>query len=307
MAKISEVEDRIYEIRPEGTGLNRFPFSTVYIVADDKTALIEAGCPVQIPDILAAIGKLGYDANELSYVIPTHMHADHAGGVGLLTRKLPQLKVVTHPRTAELLSDSEMISRLMQGFRNVFEDNAQDRFGAMLPVPQEKFVMVEDGDSISLGERTLKVIHTSGHEPYHLSFLDTRSRGLFCGDALGAHISEIEVIISFPVVGSDLVLLQQSIKKLRELDPAILLFSHGGATREVVKLFQLAENDARQCPDIALKALRAGVGRKEVAHRLLDVFSQGSALARADLLDWPLLIPIIVEGYRQYFKKKKMI
>lgn len=307
MAKISEVEDRVYEIRPEGTGLKRFPLSTVYFVADEKTALIEAGCPIQIPDILTAVGKLGYDANELSYVIPTHMHADHAGGVGLLTRRLPQLKVVTHPRTAKLLSDSEMLSRVMLGFKTVFGNDGQDRFGEMLPVSQEKCLMVEDGDSISLGERKLKVIHTSGHDPYHLSFLDEKSRGLFCGDALGVHFSEIEVIMSSPVAGSDFLLLQQSIKKLKELNPSLLLFSHGGATRDVFKLIQLAENDARQCPDIALKALKSGAGRIEVAHRLLDVISRGSASAKAGLLDWPYLIPMLVDGYHQYFKRKKMI
>ena len=307
MAKVSEVEDRIYEIRPEGTGLNRFPFSTVYLVAGYKTALIEAGCPAQIPDILGALGKLGYDANELSYVIPTHMHADHAGGVGLLMQRLPQSKVVTHPRTAELLSDPEMISRVMLGFRTVFGNEGQDRFGKMLPVTKEKCLMVEDGDIISLGGRTLKVIHTPGHEPYHLSFLDERSGGLFCGDALGMHFSEIDVVMSSPVVGSDLLLLQQSIEKIKKLNPSLLLFSHGATTREVFKLIQLAENDARHCPDIALKTLKSSGNPMEVAHKLLDVISRGSASAKAELLDWSYLIPMLVEGYRLYFKKKKMI
>lgn len=307
MTEISEVEDKIYEIKPEGTGLNRFPFTTVYLIADDETALIEAGCPVQIPDILEAVRKLGYDANELSYVIPTHIHADHAGGIGLLTRKLPQLKVVTHSRTAKLLSDSEVLSRIILGFKTVFQNDGQDRFGKMLPVPQEKLLMVENGDSICLGRRSLKVIHTSGHDPYHLAFLDEKSGGLFCGDALGVHFSEVGVIMSSPVVGSDLFLIQQSIEKMRALNSTLLLFSHGGATREVFKLVQLAENDARRCPDIALKTLKSGGDRMEVAHRLLDFISRGSAIAKADLLDWPYLITMLVDGYHQYFKRKKMI
>ena len=47
MAVITEVADKIYEIKPEGKNLDHFPLSTVYLVVDDKMALIEAGCTVQ--------------------------------------------------------------------------------------------------------------------------------------------------------------------------------------------------------------------------------------------------------------------
>ena len=73
MALIKEVADKIYEIKPEGKGLDCFPLGTVYLVVDDKMALIETGCPVQAPDILEALGKLGYDAEEVSYIIPMFM------------------------------------------------------------------------------------------------------------------------------------------------------------------------------------------------------------------------------------------
>ena len=49
MALISEVAEKIYEIKPEGQGHEIFPLCTVYLVIDDKTALVEVGSPVQIP------------------------------------------------------------------------------------------------------------------------------------------------------------------------------------------------------------------------------------------------------------------
>jgi hypothetical protein len=52
MALISEVAEKIYEIKPEGQGHEIFPLCTVYLVVDDKTALVEVGSSVQIPDIL---------------------------------------------------------------------------------------------------------------------------------------------------------------------------------------------------------------------------------------------------------------
>ena len=89
MALISEVAEKTYEIKPEGPGHEIFPLCTVYFVVDNKTALIEVGSSVQIPDILDAVGRLGYDINELSYIIPTHVHSDHAGGAGHLAQQLP--------------------------------------------------------------------------------------------------------------------------------------------------------------------------------------------------------------------------
>ena len=67
MALFSEVAEQIYEIRPEGSGPEIFPLCTVYLVIGDKTALVEAGSSVQIPDIIDAIRHLGHDVNELAY------------------------------------------------------------------------------------------------------------------------------------------------------------------------------------------------------------------------------------------------
>jgi glyoxylase-like metal-dependent hydrolase (beta-lactamase superfamily II) len=307
MALVTEVADRIYEIKPEGKGLDCFPLCTVYLVMDDKTALIETGCPVQASEILGAMEDLGYDARELSYIIPTHVHGDHAGGAGLLAQWLPQVQVVAHPKAAKFLADPSMIARLMQGFKLIFGDDAENRFGTMPPIPQEKFLLVDDGKSISLGGRELKVIDTSGHAPYHLSFLDTRTQGLFCGDAFGGYFSEIEVIYPSSTPGSDPILTLKSMEKLQELNPEFVFFSHGSSTREAAKIIHLGVDQARQCQDIVLKALKAGEDLNEIARRLIEVLARGSALARSELLEWPYFILVTVEGYRQYFEKNNMI
>ena len=308
MAIIREVADKIYEIKPEGKALECFPLCTVYLIVDDYTALVEVGCAVQIPDILEAVSELGFDIRKLSYIIPTHVHPDHAGGVGLLARQLPQTKVVAHSRAVKVLANPSILERLMQGFMRVFGDDAQERFGEMLPIAEERFVLVEDGDHIPLGKRELKVIHTPGHDPNHLCFLDTKSRGLFCGDALGGYFSEVEVTIPPIAPGSDPFLILQSIDKLRELDPAILFFSHGGTTREVAKIMRMFTDNARQCADIALKALKAGEDREEIANSLADVLVKGSTMTKEDYLtSSPYFRTLMIEGYRQYFKKKNRI
>ncbi len=303
MAVITEVADEVYEIKPEGKGLDCFPLSTVYFVVDDKKALIEAGCPVQAHEILEAVEKLGYDAEEISYIIPTHVHGDHAGGAGFLLQRMPQACVVAHPKAAKFLADPSMIDRMMKVFEHTFGEDAEERFGIMPAIPQEKFVLVDDGGRIPLGGRELKVIDTSGHAPYHFSFLDTKTRGLFCGDAFGGYFSEIDVVFPSFTVGSDPILTLKSMEKLQGLNPESVFFSHGSSTGEAARVIQSGIDQERQCQEIALKALKAGEDLKEVARKLIEVMGGGSASARSDLSGWPYLIPVTVEGYRQYFKK----
>ena len=154
----------------------------------------------------------------------------------------------------------------------------------------------------------MKVIHTPGHDPNHLCCLDSKSSGLFCGDALGGYFSEVEATIPPIAPGSDPFLILQSTDKLRELDPAILFFSHGGATREVARIMRMFEDNARQCADIALKALKAGVDQEKIANSLADVLVRDSSMTREDYLaSSPYFRTLMIEGYRQYFKKKNMI
>jgi glyoxylase-like metal-dependent hydrolase (beta-lactamase superfamily II) len=307
MALIREVADKIYEIKPEGKGLECFPLGTVYLIVDDNAALVETGCPVQTPDILEAVGQLGYDIGKLSYIIPTHVHIDHAGGAGLLARRLPQTKVVAYSRAVKVLADPSILERMMMGFMQIYGGDAKERFGEMIPVAEERFLKVEDGNGIPLGNRELKFIHTPGHDPNHMCILDTKSRGVFCGDALGAYFSEIEALFTCPVPGSDPFLFLQSIEKLKKVKPARVFFSHGSATTDADKIIQSALNGARQCHDTALEALKADKNQKEVARRLIEIMAGGSAPAISDLSDWPYFIPIAVEGYRQYFEKNNMI
>jgi rubrerythrin len=105
-------------------------------------------------------------------------------------------------------------------------------------------------------------------------------------------------------------LILQSIDKLRELNPAILLFSHGGATKgtteEIAEIIQRVANNERQCADIALKALKAGEDREKMANSLADILVKDSTLTREDYLaSSPYFISLMVGGYRQYFKMKE--
>jgi glyoxylase-like metal-dependent hydrolase (beta-lactamase superfamily II) len=307
MALISEVADKIYEIKPEGKGHAVFPLCTVYLVVDEKTALVEVGSSVQIPDILDAVRRLGYDIKELSYIIPTHVHSDHAGGAGQLAQQLPRARVVAHPKAARLLADQSIINRMLQSRKAVFGDDADERFGGMLAVAEDRFVLVEDGAGIDLGKRQLTAIHTPGHDPNHLCFMDSKTRGLFCGDALGGYFSESKSRMLACVPGSDPEAIVQSIDKLRQFNPALLFFSHGGTTADASRIIQVALADEDQFADTALKGMQAGEDQDKIAHNLAIILAKESVLTAEELLAFPYFTTLTVEGYRQSFKRKNLI
>ena len=307
MALFSEVAEQIYEIRPEGSGPEIFPLCTVYLVIGDKTALVEAGSSVQIPDIIDAIRHLGHDVNELAYIIPTHVHSDHAGGAGHLAQQLPRARVVAHPKAARLLADASIIERMLQNRKLVFGEDADKRFGGMLAIARDRFVLVEDGADIDLGDRKLRVIHTPGHDPNHLCFLDSKTLGLFSGDALGGYLSESKSRLPACVPGSDPQLIVESIARVQQLNPALLFFSHGGTAGDASRMIEVALSNEDRCAAIALKALQAGEEPEKIGRMLAEILAQDSDATAEEILAFPYFTSMTVAGYRQSFQRKNQI
>jgi glyoxylase-like metal-dependent hydrolase (beta-lactamase superfamily II) len=304
---ITEVVEGIYEITPEGKSIKQFPLCTVYLVVDDKPALIEAGLPVQASDITRAVEKLMNDISRVAYVFLTHAHSDHAGGIGILAQRFPQARVVAHPEAARLITDESLFTKSKQGFKMVFGEDAEERFGTLSPGPEDRFEFIHDGESIRLGKRDLRAVHTPGHDPYHLCFLDTISGALFCGDALGCYFPEIDIIAAPHTPGTDFTEALHSIEKLREFNPALLLFSHGCAIKEGGKYLQMAASNLRNCQNAALEGLRAEEPRENIANKILDIWAEDSESARAELSGlWGMTLSN-VDAYRYFFKKKNII
>lgn len=307
MVQTTEVAESVYEIKPEGKGPELFPLCTVYLIIDDRPALIEVGSSVQIPDIYDAMNQIDFDPAELGYIIPTHVHSDHAGGAGHLAQQLPNATVVAHPKAARLLADQTIIDRMLQSRRIVFGDDADDRFGGMISIAQDRFMLVEDGTDIDLGNRRLRAIHTPGHDPNHLCFLDSKTRGIFSGDALGGYYVEIKTRMPACVPGSDPEMIVQSIEKIRQFEPAMAFFSHGSAVSGASGLIQTALDNEKRCAETAMQALKAGEDQEKIGNRLAEILAGDSDLTPKQIQSFPYFTSMTVESYRQSFKKKKLL
>src|SRR5256886_2405878 len=105
----------------------------------------------------AGAGCCARDA--VDYVLLTHVHLDHAGGAGRLMQELPNAVAVLHPRGAPHMIDP---SRLIEGSRAVYGERLEQLYGQLLPIPAARVRVVEDGERVRLGGRTLEPIHVPG-------------------------------------------------------------------------------------------------------------------------------------------------
>lgn len=145
--------------------------------------LVDVGPNPSVPHVLAGLRALGLEPAEVTHLFVTHVHLDHAGGVGTILPALPRARVYVHPSGLRHLAHPE---RLEQATREVYGDERYERyFGALVPVPEEKLVRVADEERIRFGTTVLRALHTLGHARHHYCLYDEASRTIFAGDNFG--------------------------------------------------------------------------------------------------------------------------
>lgn len=155
-----------------------------YLLQDKgEAAFVENNTAHALPHLLAALDSQGLKKEQVRYVIITHVHLDHAGASGHLMRLFPNATLVCHPRAARHVIDP---SRLVSSARKVYGNEEFDRlYGEILPVPETRVQVMEDESTLSLGERTLRFLHTRGHANHHFCVVDEAAAGVFTGDSFG--------------------------------------------------------------------------------------------------------------------------
>ena len=295
MVDVKEVADKIYRFETPIPGF--FAVFVVYLISEPEGVLIEPGPAAAVPLIREGMSYVGM--KDLAYIIPTHIHMDHGGGMGALAQIFPKAKVLVHPRGAKHAIDP---SRLIEGTRMVFGADFEEHYGPILPVPESQIYVPEDGEVISANGRELQIIYAPGHAQHHMAIFDRSVQGLFCGEALGMPVDRTRPL-AFPQVAPpnfDQELYLSTIEKLRRLDARILLYSHGPAIqREPETLIASVAENTKVFGDLILDALKEGQPHQAIGRRLADHMesSLGIRIDEAGLA-------MIVGGYITYYKSK---
>ena len=290
---VEEIAEGTYRLETRIPGLNTI-FS-VYFIKDKSSVLIEPGPAAIIPDIQKVVQE--YALNNLEYIIPTHIHLDHAGGMGSLLQLFPKAKGVINPRAVEHIIDP---TRLINSTKMAFGDDFERVYGKILPIAQSRLKIVQDNDSIIIGSRTLVIIHTPGHAPHQIAIFDTKTKGLFCGEALGLIYGPNAPPLPAaapPSFNPDIYL--DNMRQLQKLQPKLLFYSHGGVGTEPEKLISAAIENTQAFGDAVLRSFKQEGTEEAVIQNVGDfIYNRfGFRLEGYELGS-------NVRAYLHYFKKK---
>jgi len=219
-----------------------------YLIEGAAPVLIETGSQSSVPALLKALEEHGVAPGDLAGVAVTHIHLDHAGGVGDVARAFPKA--------------------------TVYGDLLDSLYGRLDPTPAERVHVLEDGETIDIGPgRALTTIDSPGHAKHHLALHDSESGILFAGDAVGVRLPDAGVLRpATPPADFDLDQAVASLRKFRGRNPHGVALAHYGLLPEPVEMLEEAEQTLRQWAEVAEKAWRAD---EDIAAALQQEFAGG--------------------------------
>lgn len=239
------IDDLSHGIYAIDTGFQRPRFDAAYLMVEDgRAAFIDTGTNHSVPRLLAALNALGLAPDAVDWVIPTHVHLDHAGGVGLLMEALPRARALIHPRGLRHLVNP---TALWLSALSVYgEEEMQRSYGKLVSVPAERADASHDEQVIHLAGRPLRLIDSPGHARHHHAIWDERSRSWFTGDTFGLSYRAFDVdgrawiLPTSTPVQFEPDALKDTVARLLAAEPVAMQVTHygriGGSVAEVKRL-----------------------------------------------------------------------
>ena len=242
--------------------------TAAYVLQDEETTIVETGPTTSVEPVTEGLASLGVGPSDLANVVLTHIHLDHAGGVGRIAAAFPRATIWVHERGAPHLADP---TRLVASASRVYgEERMAEWFGPVEAVEPNRLRAIGDGERIRLRGRDLEVLYTPGHASHHVALVDSESGAVLTGDALGIHVPDLPVLRpATPPPDFDLELALDSIERIRSRASSVLLFAHFGPIQDIDRTCELAEQRIRSWAESVREAMETTDDLDEIAERLV--------------------------------------
>ncbi len=233
---IINVASNLYDIQLDLKGTNFTSTLSSWVFKEDNLCfLVDTGPKSAITSLKHALDKIGIQENDLNYILLTHIHMDHAGGVGELIKSFPKAQIICHPKGIKHLIDPK---KLWEGSLKVLGKVAE-LYGEIIPVPEDRISYQEE-----VANGRIKVIETSGHAPHHQSYLFNKY--LLIGEAAGVNIPLPGKIYTRPATPPvfNYEISKSTIQKLleEELGAKKICFAHYGMKEDVELMLKIAKD-----------------------------------------------------------------
>ncbi len=184
--------------------------------------LVESGPGSTTDALVSGLAERGFAPEDVTDLLVTHIHLDHAGAAGWLAGRGARVHV--HHIGAPHLVDP---SKLLQSAERIYGDDMERLWGEMRPVPENQLTALEDGDVVEVNDLRFEAVETPGHAYHHMAYLHDGT--CFTGDVAGVRLQgKKHVALPLPPPEIDLPLWRESLDTLRSKEIDRLAPTHFG-------------------------------------------------------------------------------
>jgi len=255
-------------------------FAAIYIIKqNNKVAIIETGTTFSVSNVKKALEKDNLSVLDVAYIIPTHVHLDHAGGAGELMKHCPNATLIAHPRGARHLIDP---TKLIAGAMAVYgEKQFKKLYGKIIPIEADRVIEADDSFTLDFDGRELKFLDTPGHARHHFCIWDKQTKSMFTGDTFGIsyrdldHNNQVYIFPSTSPVQFDPEELIKSIHKIMEYNPQRVCLTHFAAIKPTHKVVEQLIDGIQFVSNLAKKYATEDDAKLLIHNDMMSYFLKG--------------------------------
>jgi glyoxylase-like metal-dependent hydrolase (beta-lactamase superfamily II) len=273
-----------------------------------SAALIETGPTTSLDRLTAGLKDRGVSPEDVRQVYLTHIHLDHAGASGHLSGLLPNATFYVHEVGYPHLVDP---SKLVKSATRIYGERMEELWGEAHPVPEDRIVILKDGEETKTAGGVLVAHDTPGHAYHHLAYLEPDSGALFTGDVAGIRLpGQSYIRPPTPPPEIDIEAWVQSINHMRQIDPASLWPTHFGSYEDVGRHLGELEQRLQDWLLFVEGQMDDGADREEISDQLrakgdAEMLAEGFAIAQSERYSLAGSYPMLTDGLMRYVTRRR--
>lgn len=279
--------------------------ATAVVAGTDGIALIDPGPTSCLATLEAGLRARGYTLRDVRSLLLTHIHLDHAGAAGTIVERVPDVRVHVHERGAPHLIAPE---RLLASATRLYGDQMETLWGAFLPVPADRVVVLQGGERLDLASHRFRVAYTPGHAKHHVSYLDEQSGMAYVGDTGGVRVSGDYLIAPTPPPDIDVEIWRASLDTIDAWQPVSLFLTHFGPVTPARAHLARFRHTLTAAADAVKASMTAGGTDEEKVRRFVEQMRRDvrQALPEHEATAAELAAPFeqLWQGLARYWQKR---
>jgi glyoxylase-like metal-dependent hydrolase (beta-lactamase superfamily II) len=278
------------------------------LLGGNSAAIVETGPTSCLEHLQAGLKANGVSPEDVWEVLLTHIHLDHAGASGHLAGLLPNATFYVHELGYPHLADP---SKLVTSATRIYGERMDELWGEARPVPEERLVVLGDGEEVGAAGGRLVAHDTPGHAYHHLAYLEPDSGSLFAGDVAGIRLpGQSYVRPPTPPPEIDVEAWVRSIENIRKMAPVTLHPTHFGSYEDVERHLSELEQRLQDWLLFVEGRSHEGASREEISEELrtkgdAEMLAEGADPEESERYDLAGNYEMLTAGILRYVEKRR--